>query len=136
MYYCPHCKTEFRKSKKIIDSHNLDSPPFEKFMCCPYCSNTNIKIIESKHCKCCGAKLEINESDYCSVECEKRGRKLLDRKLKKDLKEYSNPINVIIKELNEYNQKNKTNYSYGQYIAYVKYSKKEKNNVKRKKDLS
>ena len=136
MYYCPECKTEFRKPKKIADSHNLNSPPFEKYLCCPFCSNKNIRIIESKHCKCCGAKLKDNESDYCSVECEKKGRKLLDIKLKKELAEFSNPINVIIRELNEYNKKNNTNYSYGQYIAYVKYSKKGKNNVKRKKDLS
>lgn len=125
MYYCINCNEEFEKAEKIIEKHELSSPPFEEFLVCPYCKSNDFFETKSLYCKCCGAKLKSYASDYCSKECEKKGILLWKKELKRRKIFSSNPLNQIVREVEEYNKNNNTCLSYGQYISLIK-SKKVK----------
>ena len=120
MYYCPDCGTEFEKPEKHYETHNLTSPPFEVIYYCPSCKGENFFEKSNTHCRCCGVKLRNGHTDYCSATCEKRGKKLWAREVKRRRLLVSNPVNSIIRELEFYNKTHNTNYSYGQYIALIK----------------
>lgn len=126
MYYCTDCGMDFNKPKIIYEKHRLSTPPYEKIRVCPFCGGNEIKEKEFSHCRCCGIKINNPDKKYCSIQCEKNGKKLWELQRKRLKLEKCNPINIILKELNDYNKKNKTNLSYGQYVAFIKYKKGKK----------
>lgn len=126
MYYCPECGLEFTKPQKDIEIHGLDSPPYETIYCCPNCSGTSFYEKNTTHCRCCGAKLSENKTDYCSESCEKKGEKLWLREIKRRKMHLADPLYRVVREVNLYNLKNGTNYSYGQYVALIKPKRSKK----------
>lgn len=135
MFYCKECGFEFEKPIKQYESHRLSYPPYERQYLCPNCKGTSISQKTVTHCRCCGAKIKENGSTYCSKECKIKGEKLWKKEIEKKQLQLSNPINILVREIEEYNKRNKTNYSYGQYIAYV-YSKKGVKKCTKKKSRS
>lgn len=126
MYFCSDCGLELTNVKRCIETHGLDTSPYEKIIYCPFCKSSEVYEKTTLHCKCCGIKLNSDKKDYCSPECAKKGKKLWELQAKKQMLYFSNPINTIVREVISYNKEHKTNYSYGQYVALVKYSKKRK----------
>ena len=127
MYYCTDCGGEFVSPQKTYEKHGLTSPPYEVLYTCPFCGSLEFVKKQHTHCRCCGAKLKSNATEYCSDACRNKGEKLwLKQKLRQD-SEYENPINKIIRELKSYNKHNGTDYSYGQYVSkiYCKGGKKK-----------
>ncbi len=119
MYYCQDCGYEFVSPQKIFEKHSLEKPPFEMFFVCPSCKGVNYKEKTSTHCRCCGAKL-TQAGDYCSSACRDAGRKMWEAEQKRKKLNFTNPIAVIVREVEEFNRKNGTNLSYGQYVAFVR----------------
>ncbi len=126
MFYCLNCGGEFEKADTIYHTHSLINPPFEPQDVCPYCKSDNIKTKETKHCRCCGAKITDGEKEYCSSACKKRGEELWRREANRRIASRNSPINKILRELNEYNKENNTKYSYGQYVAIIRPTLKRK----------
>lgn len=120
MFYCFDCGNEFENPKKIYETHNVQSEPFEKILVCPVCSSTKFKEKITTHCRCCGARLPKGNKEYCSERCHTKGEYLRSKEIKRKKTAERNPINTILKELNIYNTLNRTNYSYGQYVAIIK----------------
>lgn len=125
MYYCAECGSKFDKTKIIYEKHNLSNPPYEKIICCPLCGSNQVEEKNVSHCRCCGIKLKNQDNEYCSRECEQKGKKLWRLQNKKLRTQKSHPINIILRELEEYNKRNNLSLSYGQYIAYVKFAKRK-----------
>ena len=46
MYICNSCKGEFEVAKTVIETHGLDTPPYEKIAVCPYCGTTDFEEID------------------------------------------------------------------------------------------
>ncbi len=120
MYYCPDCGSEFEKSEESYETHGLIHPPYESVYCCPYCKGTDFFEKSTTHCRCCGIKLRKGLKDYCSESCEKRGKKLWQKELKRRKIISSDPVNILVREVSIYNKKHNTKYSYGQYVALIK----------------
>ena len=38
MFTCCECDNEFDEPRLFIETHGLDTPPYEKYYGCPYCS--------------------------------------------------------------------------------------------------
>ena len=132
MYYCSNCGFEFSNPKNVYESHNLSSPPYENTSVCPVCNSTAFYEKNSTHCRCCGAKLKSGTFEYCSKECEKKGKLLWQKQRKKRLVAQTSPLGVIIKDIELYNKNNNKKYSYGQYVALVE-SKVKKSKCSKKK---
>lgn len=124
MYYCPDCGLEFSNAKFFSETHSLSHPPFEKIKFCPNCLGERIREKVTTHCRCCGSRLPEKFKDYCSAACAKKGERLWKKEKAKRIKEFKNPLNVIVREVEIYNKKNKTNISYGQYVALIRSKKK------------
>lgn len=123
MYYCNNCSLKFDTPKKITETHSLHSPPYDYFYVCPLCNSSSFYEKKVTHCRCCGAKLKTEGTEYCSDTCRKKGEKYwLKQKLRNEA-ELESPINKIIRELNLYNKANNTNLSYGQYVAEKSFKK-------------
>ena len=45
MYVCDWCKGEFEEAETVIETHSLDTPPYERISVCPYCGATDFKEI-------------------------------------------------------------------------------------------
>ena len=120
MYYCNDCKKTFNTPKKIYETHGLSAPPYETFYLCPFCSSTNYKEIEIKYCRCCGAKLQNLQNEYCSDKCKIRLEKLRNEEYTKRKYLSQSPLVKLINEVESFNKLNGTKYSYGQYVALVK----------------
>lgn len=127
MYYCPECGFHFEKPIKTYSTHGFTSPPYEKNYCCPNCNSVSFYEKNTTHCRCCGAKLRQGITDYCSEACEKKGKKLWLKEVKRRQQFFFNPINSIVRELEIYNKMHGTNYSYGKYIAIILPEEKRKN---------
>lgn len=127
MYYCPECGLQFEKPIKKYSTHGFDSPPYEKIYCCPSCNGIDFFEKNTTHCRCCGAKLKQGKIDYCSEACEKKGKKLWIKEMRRRKLFNSNPINRIVRDLKVYNKTHGTNYSYGQYVAIILPMEKRKN---------
>lgn len=67
MYYCRECNKEFVCPIKTIESHGLDSPPYEELECCPFCKSTD--FIESIECSICGDIIKYDYVKLKSGEC-------------------------------------------------------------------
>ncbi|MGI6279558.1 MAG: hypothetical protein ACOYJS_03240 [Acutalibacteraceae bacterium] len=120
MYYCKNCGFEFLEPQKTYETHNLSDTPFEVLYLCPNCKSRNFYEKNQTHCRCCGAKLSKEQTEYCSDSCRTKGALLWKKELKKRRAELINPLNMIVKECRDYNKANGTNYSYGQYVAIIK----------------
>ncbi len=132
MYYCYDCGYEFESPKILKEAHGLSSPPYEERLVCPSCLGSSFNKKSSTHCRCCGARLEAEQYDYCSEECKIRGHRLWQKQLKLGRLKELNPLSAVITELVIYNRENGLNLSYGQFVAL----KKGKKNAKRKKEIS
>ena len=137
MFYCKNCGYEFEKPLKLLETHNLDAPPFESLSVCPMCKNTNIAEKKVTHCRCCGARLNNGEIDYCSERCRENAIKLQNIENKKRKIRLESPLNILIRQLNEYNRQNNTKLSYGQYVAFIlpKMKAEKKKCTKKKRDI-
>ena len=126
MYICHECGYEFENPVKATEKHTLSSPPFEIICVCPRCASTNYEKSQSDFCRCCGAKLKANQTDYCSVSCRKRGEKLWKRELGRKKALVDSPLFKILRENEVYNKKHGTRLSYGQFTALLSSKKKGK----------
>ena len=96
MYYCNNCSLKFDTPKKITETHSLHSPPYDYFYVCPLCNSSSFYEKKVTHCRCCGAKLKTEGTEYCSDACRKKGEKYwLKQKLRNEA-ELESPINKII----------------------------------------
>lgn len=50
MYVCLECMTTFHEPMLTIETHGLDTPPYEQKMTCPYCGGT---YSHAYQCDCC-----------------------------------------------------------------------------------
>jgi hypothetical protein len=69
MYKCVGCGNIFEEGEQAVweETHGLDSPPYEKFCCCPSCGG---EFEEAKHCVVCGGCfLEDELNDGICNEC-------------------------------------------------------------------
>lgn len=68
MYVCLDCGHTFSDPEHYIDTHGLDSPPYESWNGCPYCGGA---YRETYLCDCCGnwidtdTYVEIGDERYC-----------------------------------------------------------------------
>lgn len=49
-YICLDCEEIFEKPKLYIETHNLDTPPYEEFYLCPYCGGDYAETYECDEC--------------------------------------------------------------------------------------
>ena len=56
----------FQEPKHYIETHGLDTPPYERFTVCPHCGGA---FVEAHRCDCCG---EFITADYVVVQDGKR----------------------------------------------------------------
>ena len=119
MYECQDCGHIFEFTVLSIEKHGLDTPPFEKFGKCPVCSSGFFREIKRAHCRCCGARLPLGRIDYCDEYCRKRGNELWKREALRRTKHNTDPLTILLKQIDEYNKLHSTRYSYGQFVALV-----------------
>lgn len=119
MYECQDCRHIFDVAKRIVDKHELDTPPYEEHGVCPSCGSSYYHKIAVLHCRCCGARLSPGKSEYCNDSCRKRGIEL--RKIEQIQRRVRQtaPIEVLVRQIDEYNRLHNTRYSYGQYVALI-----------------
>ena len=131
MYTCLECGCEFKNPIKLTEKHNLNTPPFESIYVCPTCKSTDFAESKVYHCRCCGAKLSREKTEYCSESCKIKGEKLWLKEVKRKKLLSDSPLFRLVREVDDYNAKNNTKYSYGQYVALVKSKKRGKKNAKK-----
>ena len=119
MYECQDCGHRFNNPLRLCEKHNLPSPPFEYFDACPACKSTFLRKVKVFHCRCCGARLPVGKTEYCDENCMQRGKKLWMRDSARKNRILTDPLNVIVRQLEEYNRANQTKYSYGQFVGIV-----------------
>lgn len=56
IFLCNNCGTYFAEPRKIKETHNLDTPPFEVFFVCPKCKNDDYAYTE--RCTECGRYID------------------------------------------------------------------------------
>lgn len=70
MYVCADCGSVFAEPKRVIETHGLDTPPYEEYNACPDCYG--MCIVETFTCDCCDehirdAYILVNNGErYCS----------------------------------------------------------------------
>lgn len=57
MYVCLECLERFNKPTLMVETHGLDSPPYEEKMVCPYCSGPYTYAYQ---CDCCDEYIVAN----------------------------------------------------------------------------
>lgn len=72
MYICNKCHFEFVEPVFLSETHNLDSPPYEKVAACPLCESTSFTKQSVYYCKYCGARLSKSKTDYCNDICKEK----------------------------------------------------------------
>ena len=73
MYKCEECGNLFEEGEQVewVETHGLDSPPYERWSGCPICKGGYAEI---KPCKICGSYNHDFDEDYCE-QCKKDVRK-------------------------------------------------------------
>lgn len=76
LYYCTECNKEFVYTRKNIEHHGLDSPPYEEIECCPFCDSTS--FINSIECCVCGNTIKcdfvkLKTGEYICDDCYTTG---------------------------------------------------------------
>lgn len=69
MYICLDCGELFEEPCKYVETHGLDSPPYEKYMGCPHCGGAYVETIQ---CDICGEWIsgEYVKLDNDMVVCD------------------------------------------------------------------
>ena len=68
MFVCLDCGCVFDEPERYVDTHGLDSPPYEVWYGCPYCGGA---YRETYSCDACGnwidtdTYVEIGDERYC-----------------------------------------------------------------------
>jgi hypothetical protein len=74
MFVCRECKNLFEEPKTYFETHGLETPPYEKFTCCPFCGGTYVKTMPCDYCGeyIEGKYVEMPDKkvccDYCYLE--------------------------------------------------------------------
>ena len=73
MYLCLDCDNIFEYPVRYIESHGLDSPPYEEWYGCPKCAGAYVKTMP---CSCCNnwitsEYIELNEGTVICDRCYK-----------------------------------------------------------------
>lgn len=55
MYICLDCGNIFENTRKYVETHGLDSPPYEELYGCPLCGGS---YVETYKCDVCGKYVE------------------------------------------------------------------------------
>ena len=71
MFVCYDCMETFEKPKVWVETHGLDTPPYEKIYGCPYCSGA---FTETHKCDCCddwivGSYIKLNSGERICEDC-------------------------------------------------------------------
>ncbi len=119
MYRCTDCGKRFEEVKTVFEEHGLDTPPYEKRVVCPSCYGTSIERVRAEHCRCCGARLPANKTDYCNDSCRIKGRKLWKAQSQRRRRYTESSLTKVISLLESYNKENGTRLSYGNFVAKV-----------------
>lgn len=119
MYECQDCGHIFEVAAKVTERHGLDTPPFEEYGVCPACSSQFFRKAEVPHCRCCGARLPAGITEYCNETCRKRGTELRMLEEARMNQRRTDPLHVLVRQIDEYNRIHNTRYSYGQYVALI-----------------
>lgn len=69
MYLCLDCESVFEEPKYYTEKHDLDSPPYETWTGCPYCSGAYVKTTLCCQCEDWVTGKYIKLDDY-TVICE------------------------------------------------------------------
>lgn len=69
MYLCIECGALFDEPRRTIETHGLDSPPYEVWNVCPECGGAYVKTMQ---CDLCGEWItgDYVELDDNSTVCE------------------------------------------------------------------
>lgn len=67
MYTCYDCGATFEYPREYIETHGLDTPPYEKYEGCPYCGGS---FADAIRCDGCGEYItdeyvQIGDQNYC-----------------------------------------------------------------------
>lgn len=49
-YICLDCNKTFSSPKRYVETHGLDTPPYEVFYGCPYCDGNYTRAYECDEC--------------------------------------------------------------------------------------
>ena len=128
MYICTSCEREFKAPAILKERHNNSHPPFESICVCPYCQSTDYEDKTIRYCRCCGAKLSTQKSDYCSEGCKSNGEKLWQREIDRKKLLTDSPLYKLVREIEIYNHTHKGRLSYGQYVSL--FCRRKKKNEK------
>lgn len=71
MYLCLDCGRLFEEPKRCVETHGLDTPPYEVWDGCPYCSGG---YVETKRCDVCeewivGEYIKLNDDTFVCDNC-------------------------------------------------------------------
>ena len=66
MWICLDCNELFQDPAHYVNTHSLDTPPYEEYDGCPYCGGA---YAEAHECDCCG---EWITGDYIKTADGKR----------------------------------------------------------------
>lgn len=50
MYLCLDCRSVFIEPKRIVETHGLDSPPYEEYNACPNCGGAFVEALICDGC--------------------------------------------------------------------------------------
>ena len=45
-YKCNSCGATFDQPKEVVETHGFDRPPYERWLVCPYCEDSDFDEIE------------------------------------------------------------------------------------------
>lgn len=71
MYLCLECGGLFEEPKKYIETHGLDTPPYEEWYGCPYCDGD---YVTTEQCGLCGdwiagQYVELKDGSFICEDC-------------------------------------------------------------------
>ncbi len=116
MYHCKDCNHKFEFVKVVLERHGLSTPPYERLLCCPFCSGRNFFEEQNFHCRFCGSKLG-GEGEFCSDRCKILGEQYFKEQIKNRQIFKNSPVAREVREIAKYNAEHGTKYSYGQYTS-------------------
>lgn len=58
-YICLDCGYQFDEPREYVETHGLDTPPYEHLSCCPVCGGGYDEAVE---CSDCGAAVPMSEA--------------------------------------------------------------------------
>ena len=78
MYICNECGARFEDLKEVVETHGLDTPPYETWYVCPHCGENDVS--QAVECSRCGewvsehdVRLDDNLQKYCDICYEDLG---------------------------------------------------------------